>query len=154
MIGKAFKYYEIIEFMEGFEKPSIVRDLVQSVPAATGGILIGCLSAFIYPKYLRDSVNEIRNGGISMVQEFSYYVLGLTTYGAAVTEWVVKPIIRNPSNPESYIGLGLNVLSGGFQVVHKRMRKSRVNEDKLEERIFSDKVSMAHGKDNEHARIT
>jgi hypothetical protein len=94
------------------------EDLGNSIPATLIGICVGIVSAFVYPRFLEKTVKGLRKGYVKDVSSFLCEVSSLTTYSLVAGNYVVKPIIENPNEPMSYLGVGLNALSGAVQLAY------------------------------------
>lgn len=112
--------------------PSLKADLCVAPFAAVSGASCGFLSSLFDPLFLYHGSKSIRNPNSESsehsIRSFMFKTTALMTYFMGVSNFVIEPILKEPTDPKSYFGLAANVVGGLVQLAyHVGYRNARTS---------------------------
>lgn len=95
------------------------------------GIFVGYGSSIADPLFIRDWGRDIISREVKNVSDAAYSAGSLLAYAYGVSQWVIQPVIDNPHDRASYLGVAGNMLSAcaylGYSLGRKRARSLETN---------------------------
>jgi len=112
------------------KKTSLENDLLLSFLCGTLGFVFGKVGSWINPLGIPRAIQEIQEGGIKNLTNFTYASMGAIGYYVGYSN-IIKEIVENPLDVKSYIPVITNTVVLSFEA--RKYLQNRRNEKSLEE---------------------